>query len=238
MCMLNNVFCKGFVCYNGHICVLWYIKISNTLISNQKLFTMKNLKRVLRNATVVVLLASMAMLQGCFGSFGLTTGLYDWNMDLGGDVAKEVVFLAFIVVPVYSVTLFLDAVVLNTIEYWSGNSPVTMEEGESETQVVMSEDGSKTYSITATKNQFHIEQIAGEGTGEFVDMVFDEVEAAWYIVDGEEKIKLAAYSKTNVGSVDYFMPTGEAVRIDYNTQNSTEAREILQAASYEYTASK
>ncbi len=199
---------------------------------------MKTLKKTLRNATVAVLLASMAMLQGCFGSFGLTTGLYDWNMGLGSDAAKEIVFLAFVVLPVYGTTLFIDGVVLNTIEYWTGNSPVSMEEGESETQVVMNADGTKTYSITATKNKFHIEQIEGEGAGEFVDMVFDEAEAAWYILDGEEKIKLAAYSKTDVGSVDYFMPTGETVNIDFNTTDKAEAKDILQSASYEYTASK
>lgn len=199
---------------------------------------MKMLKKITRNLTVGLLLVAMAMLQGCFGSFGLTTGLYDWNMGLGSDGAKEVVFLAFIVIPVYSVTLFLDAVVLNTIEYWSGNSPVTMEEGESETQVVMSEDGSKTYSITATKNKFHIEQTAGEGAGEFVDMIFEPEEAAWYVINGEEKIKLAEYSKTDVGSVDYYMPTGETVNIDFKEQDKAEAKEILQAASYEYTASK
>jgi hypothetical protein len=57
---------------------------------------------------------------GCWGSFNLTGRLYDWNGHFESKWASWGVFAVFVILPVYGTTLFVDAVVLNTIEFFSG----------------------------------------------------------------------------------------------------------------------
>lgn len=62
---------------------------------------------------------------GCYGSFGLTDMLYDWNTDVSDNkFARALIFFAMLVIPVYALFLFVDAIVLNTIEFWTGKHPV------------------------------------------------------------------------------------------------------------------
>lgn len=61
---------------------------------------------------------------GCWGSFSLTGKVYDWNGTFGSKWASWGVFLVFIILPVYGTLLFLDAVIFNTIEFFSGNNPI------------------------------------------------------------------------------------------------------------------
>ena len=62
---------------------------------------------------------------GCFGPFNLTRRLYQWNAQLQEKWEREIVFLLLAVTPVYSLTTLGDAVVFNSIEFWTGNNPVT-----------------------------------------------------------------------------------------------------------------
>jgi hypothetical protein len=72
----------------------------------------------------------------CIGSFGLTNKLFDWNNSIGGKFVNALVFFLFLILPVYGITLFIDAIILNTIEFWSGKSPMAVAPGEKETQIV------------------------------------------------------------------------------------------------------
>lgn len=83
------------------------------------------MRRVVLSILAGVLLATSA---SCYGPFRLTKKVHAWNGTLGNDIVEEIVFLAFVIIPVYGVCGFLDGVVLNTIEYWTGNVLIT--EGE------------------------------------------------------------------------------------------------------------
>ena len=72
--------------------------------------------------TVAVIGAS-----GCFGSFNLTRQLYGWNKDVSKEkFVRELVFLGLNVVPVYGIAAFIDAIVANTVEFWTGENPISM----------------------------------------------------------------------------------------------------------------
>ncbi len=78
---------------------------------------------------VVLMLATAAVLgtSACFGSFNLTRKLYGFNKDVSKDkFVRELVFLGLNIVPVYGVAGFIDAVVANTVEFWTGENPITM----------------------------------------------------------------------------------------------------------------
>ncbi len=58
----------------------------------------------------------------CLGPNKLFNDLHDWNMEVSeNDAVNELVFLGFTIFPVYSIAYFIDIVVLNTVDYWSGD---------------------------------------------------------------------------------------------------------------------
>ncbi|MCH5247572.1 MAG: DUF3332 domain-containing protein [Muribaculaceae bacterium] len=59
----------------------------------------------------------------CIGSFSMFHKLEAWNETVGPKGINELVFIAFWVIPVYEVALLSDLIVLNSIEFWSGENP-------------------------------------------------------------------------------------------------------------------
>ncbi|MBN3034326.1 MAG: DUF3332 domain-containing protein [Bacteroidales bacterium] len=169
------------------------------------------MKRIKRTAIIALFLAWAAIQSGCIGSFRLTTNLYDWNRNVGGKAAQELVFLAFIILPVYGVTTFIDAVILNTIEFWGGANPVSMNEGESDVQIVQS--GEETYRITATKHCYHLEALAGERAGDSCDLVWSPEEQAWYMEYHGDRSKLACLGADGM-LMTFFRPDGRQINVN------------------------
>lgn len=140
-------------------------------------------------ATAVGMLAVFSISStGCFGEFALTRKVYSFNDGLGNNFVKTIVFYAMNIVPVYGIAGFLDVVVLNLIEFWTGSNPLAMAEGEVEQRVV-NYKGSK-YQITATKNNFNIVPLEGENKGKATDLTFDVASQTWTMTNenGSQKI--------------------------------------------------
>lgn len=64
----------------------------------------------------------------CIGSFNLTNRLLSWNNQAGDKFTNELIFFAFWILPVYEVCALTDVLVLNSIEFWSGNNPMAKSE--------------------------------------------------------------------------------------------------------------
>ena len=76
-------------------------------------------------AVAAILLAGASMtFSSCVGSFALTNKLLSWNRQIGSKFVNELVFFAFWILPVYEVSALADVLVINSIEFWSGNNPV------------------------------------------------------------------------------------------------------------------
>jgi len=61
----------------------------------------------------------------CYGPFNATRRVHEWNGQVGNTWVNEGVFLAFVILPVYSLASMGDALIFNTIEFWGGTNPVT-----------------------------------------------------------------------------------------------------------------
>lgn len=79
-------------------------------------------KFILSAALAALLCSSMT---SCMGKFALTRNLYAWNDQVSNKFINEVIFVAFWILPVYEVCGLADLLVLNTIEFWSGDNPLT-----------------------------------------------------------------------------------------------------------------
>lgn len=136
------------------------------------------------------LVFAMPVLQQCMGSFTLTNKLYNWNKSVGDKMVSELVFFAMLVVPVYSVTLFVDGVILNAVEFWTGNNPMAMNEGQTKTQRFVTQNGP--VDVAVSKNKIVFAPAAGTDA-EPVTFTFSEVETSWYISTAEGTSKFMQF---------------------------------------------
>ncbi|MCK9408626.1 MAG: DUF3332 family protein [Bacteriovoracaceae bacterium] len=122
------------------------------------------MNKFFKKMVVLVLVATMAMMSvGCYGSFALTKKVYNWNGSLGNKWVIEIVYLV-ISYPVYGVAGFIDSVILNSIEFWTGSNPMS--------SVLKSEDGSqvafnaekKEITVSYADKKFIIGMVNGKAT--------------------------------------------------------------------------
>ncbi len=97
------------------------------------------MKRALvQSVSVFLVLVLLVTAFGCYGSFNLVNKVYKFNGGLGGKFVNEIGFLVMVIVPVYGVATFVDAVILNTIEFWTGTNPMAVNDA---TQIFTLPDG-------------------------------------------------------------------------------------------------
>jgi hypothetical protein len=76
-----------------------------------------------RRARALLLLPVLATLlatPGCFGPFKAVKAIHEFNDSFRKDWAKELVFLGFVILPVYEFGILIDVIVLNTVEFFGG----------------------------------------------------------------------------------------------------------------------
>jgi hypothetical protein len=79
----------------------------------------------LSRVAVLALVAGSLGTAACFGSFHVTRNVWSFNKKVSPNKwAQELVFLAFNIIPVYGIAGFVDAVVVNSVEFWTGTNPV------------------------------------------------------------------------------------------------------------------
>ena len=175
------------------------------------------MKRGLKSIVCVLLVASMCTASfSCYGSFNLVKKVYKFNGTVGDKWVNELVFLVMNIVPVYGVSVFIDAVVLNTIEFWSGTNPVMA--GGAPPSTMKGDDGS-TITFNSTDKVMEITRTI-PGKGEVVYRVTRENgqsvvkdkdnnilarcvagdDGSMTLLDAKGKV-LQAYSKTQVEAV-------------------------------------
>jgi len=107
---------------------------------------------------------------GCWGGFGLSKKLYDWNATVGNKWVVWLVFFLFSIIPVYGVCLMVDALVINSIEFWSGSNPMGNNApgpAAERERVIDNGDGTRT---TLTRLDSHtMRAVRTDSEGQFLD---------------------------------------------------------------------
>jgi len=76
--------------------------------------------------TISLILIAALFTTGCTGSFNLTRKVYNFHRSQSDRWSDELCFLLVVLVPVYSLATFADAIIFNSIEFWTGKNPVEM----------------------------------------------------------------------------------------------------------------
>ena len=142
------------------------------------------MRKFITKTTVIVLIGGMAIaFSGCYGPFRLTNKLHAWNGQVSQKkFVNELVFLGMCIIPAYEICLLGDGLIFNSIEFWGGNNPIAMKDGEVE-EVEMMHEG-QMYKVIKSKNHM---TVAMKDSDEKVDFEYFPEENQWYQMNGEMK---------------------------------------------------
>ena len=103
------------------------------------------MRRSLRAAALALaLLGLQSSLTACFGKFALVRKIYGFNESVGDKWLRSLLTFALVVIPVYLVATFFDYVILNVIEFWTGNNPAAaLAPGETREKLASTPDGTR-----------------------------------------------------------------------------------------------
>ena len=160
-----------------------------------------------------LLLAATIMFSSCIGSFQLTKKMYDINNNIGDKWVNELVFAACCILPVYEITLFVDAVVFNTIEFWSGKKVLA---NVGEKKVVKNSEG-KNVEITAMENGYNLT----DGVSS-MNLVFDEETQIWSAEYNNQTTQLMKFVDEN--NAQLFLLNGDVMDVTLDAQGVEMAR--------------
>jgi hypothetical protein len=151
------------------------------------------MKRKFTVMATAVLLSSSILFSSCIGSFTLFHKVLDWNQSVGDKWINELVFLALCVVPVYEIAWFIDGVVLNSIEFWTGDNPAS-----ADVQVKQVETVNGLVTITTDANGHKIQK---EGSDEIVEFRFNKAENSWSLDAMGQSTPLVQFTNDNQAKV-------------------------------------
>lgn len=81
---------------------------------------------------------------GCTGPFALTQKLHTWQTSFDEKWVDEVAFLGCVILPAYGLATFGDAVIFNSVEFWTGDNPmdtVSIDQDGQTAKIAYLEDG-------------------------------------------------------------------------------------------------
>lgn len=115
-----------------------------------------------------LVMALVVMMSGCFGSFKATRNVYHFNKTVHpNEWVQEGVFLGMVIIPVYGIATLLDAVIFNSVEFWTGRNPIAK---AGDQQRVDGEDGSYAVSTLKADGSFDVVAVEANGTRHFFNL--------------------------------------------------------------------
>lgn len=152
------------------------------------------------------LMAGALMMNSCIGSFSLFNKYAEWVRTATNSKFLNAI-LGFVLSPVYGITFFVDSLVLNTIEFWSGENPLANNAGK--TQQVMGSDG-RYYAVKTLIDGYEITT----PDGQLVKFVYDKQNDAWMQVQNGETREMFRFNED--GTIKISTPQGEQMDVALN----------------------
>ena len=163
-----------------------------------------------------LLLSAAILFSSCIGSFRLTNKIKDWNNNIGNKWVNELVFLACHIVPVYEIAIFVDAVVLNSVEFWTGKK-ADVKVGDK--KIVKNAQG-QDIEITALENGYNLSN--GETS---MNLLFDESTQIWSAEYNNQTTQLIKLVDGN--NAQLFLMNGGVMDVTLDAQGIELARQHM-----------
>ena len=169
------------------------------VITNNKLSMKKNRLTLV----AAIFLSGTILFSSCVGSFGLFNRISSWNQSIGTKFVNELVFLALNIVPVYGVAYLADALVINSIEFWSGTNPMA---NVGDVKKVKGENGD--YLVKTLENGCSITK---EGEDSAMELIYNKEANTWNVIaDG---VSTELLKMNNDGTAEMNLPNGDKMNV-------------------------
>ena len=165
----------------------------------------------------VFALSGTILFSSCVGSFGLFNRVSSWNQSIGTKFVNELVFLALNIIPVYGVAYLADALVINSIEFWSGSNPMA---NVGDVKKVKGENGD--YMVKTLENGYSISK---DGETASMDLIYDKDANTWNVVAEGESTELLKMN--NDGTAQMYLPDGQTMTVTLDAQGTLAARQTV-----------
>lgn len=169
-----------------------------------------------------VMICGAFLFSSCIGSFALHGKLVNWNQNLSNKFVNELVFLAFNIVPVYGICYLADAVVINSIEFWSGSNPIA---SIGDVKKVKGENGN--YLVQTLENGYSITK---EGEEKSMELIYNKELNTWNVV--AEGISTELLQMNNDGTAQITLPNGEEMTVTLDANGIAAARQATMVNTY------
>ena len=174
------------------------------------------------NLAATVMICGAFLFSSCIGSFGLHSKLVNWNQSIGTKFVNELVYLACNIIPVYPVCYLADALVINSIEFWSGSNPMA---NVGDVKKVKGENGN--YLVKTLENGYSITK---EGETTAMELVYDKELNTWNVV--AEGVSTELLQMNGDGTAQMYLPNGEAMNVTLDAQGIAAARQATMINTY------
>lgn len=139
------------------------------------------MKRVIAAAML-----GMFLVTGCTGSFQLTRKVYHLHRSQPDKWVDEIIFLGVVIIPIYGIATLADAIVFNSIEFWTGDNPVTARNGATPVRTVTQEGATATVTLLPDGERIAIDGM--NARREAVSLVLERTEGGVIARDAQGNI--------------------------------------------------
>ena len=181
------------------------------------------MKKFNLNIAASVMICCAFLFSSCIGSFGLHSRLVSWNQSIGIKFVIELVFLALNIITVYGVCYFADAVIINSIEFWSGSNPMA---SVGDIKKVQGENGN--YLVETLENGYSITK-EGDETAP-MELIYYKSLNTWNVVADGVSTELVRLN--NDGTAQMTLPNGEDLTVTLDAQGVANARLAVSTDMY------
>lgn len=180
------------------------------------------MKKINLKMAATVMICGAFLFTSCIGSFGLHSKLISWNQSIGTKFVNELVYLAFNIIPVYGVCYLADALVINSIEFWSGSNPLA---SIGDVKQVKGENGN--YLVETLENGYSITK---EGETTSMELVYNKELNTWNVVSDGVSAELLQLN--NNGTAQMTLPNGEEMTVSLDAQGVAAAHQATGINTY------
>ncbi len=164
---------------------------------------------------VALLLASSMMYNSCVGSYALFNKYANWQTHMTSNKYVNGIVGILIGWLVGGIALFIDEIVLNTIEFWSGSNPIA-----EKTTTIKGQDG-RNYIVKVSRKGYEIKAPSGEVTL----LIHDEANDSWSMSQNGVVKEIFRYKAD--GTIEACLENGKKLNVTQDEAGLNQVRHAV-----------
>lgn len=170
-----------------------------------------------------LMMAGCVLTSSCIGSFSLFNKYEKWQCNMTSNKYVNGIVGLILQPIVGSICLLADAVVLNTIEFWSGENPVA----SNSKQVVKGQDG-RYYAVKTLKNGYEVKAPDGQITL----FIHDAENDSWTMKQNGLTREIFRFNAD--GTIQAVIGDGDTIKVTNDAIGLQQVQEAVYSARSEY----